>query len=253
MNKKRITAFGSLAMILMLSSCAEFQAWLNPDQAAQDQNKPEANLGASEEKGKSPEDKGKQEEAVGKTAEEKGKPKEAVGKTGDDQARQAEEKIKALEGSVKSLKDKTASLEKDLKDRTALLEKDLAAVKNRNDQIYESFTSRSTPAIIDTTAQDFAVARNLYGSFLIACDGVKPYLNGYEVKLAIGNLTHARFDGYKLKVKWGDRTSDFKKTAVILPGTWTKINVVLTPALAESVRKISVSLELEDVILNKQK
>lgn len=219
-NKKCTVAFASFALVLFLPACAEFQDTTTPD-AAPTRKKSEAKSGAQEDKG--------------------GK-KEAVGKTADDQRRAWEEKMRTLEASNKSLREKTAALEKEL-----------AAVKSRNDIIYESVTNESTPAIIDTAARDFAVAKNPYGSFLIACDGVAPYPNGYEVKLSIGNLTSASYDHYRLRIKWGDRSVEFKQPSQIPPGTWAKVSVVLAPAKAESVRTISVYLEIEDVVLKKNK
>lgn len=184
----------------------------------------------------------KKSEAKSGAPEDKGGKKESVGRTADHQSRAWEEKMRTLEASNKALRE-----------RTAALENELAAVKSRNDIIYESVTNESSPAVIDTTARDFAVARNPYGSFLIACDGVAPYPNGYEVKLSIGNLTSASYDRYKLRIKWGDRSVEFKQPSRIPPGTWAKVAVVLAPARAESVRIITVFLEIEDVVLKTNK
>jgi len=221
LNNKRAAAFAPFALVILLSSCAEFQDMTTPDDAAPTPKKSEARAGA-------PEDRG-------------GK-KEAVGKKEDDQRKAWEEKMRALDASNKALRE-----------RTAALEKELAAVKNRNDVILESVTNESAPAIIDTAARDFAVARNPFGSFLIACDGVVSYPNGYEVKLSIGNLTSASYDRYKLRIKWGDRSVEFKQPSQLPPGTWAKVSVVLAPAKAESVRTISVFLEIEDVVLKKNR
>ncbi len=222
LNKKCTPAFTLLASVLFLSSCAEFQDMTTPDDAATAPKKSEARAGA-------PEDRGGKKESVRKTAD-------------DQQRRVWGEKMRTLEASNKALRE-----------RTAALEKELAAVKSRNDAIFETVTNESAPAIIDTAARDFAVARNPYGSFLIACDGVAPYPNGYEVKLSIGNLTAASYDHYKLRIKWGNRSVEFKQPSQIPPGTWAKVSVVLAPAKAESVRTISVFLEIEDVVLKKNK
>jgi hypothetical protein len=173
------------------------------------------------------------------TLEDKKKPHDDK-KPSDDKSN--EERIKNLEGSMRALKDKVSTMESTV-----------GNLKTRSDSISDSLSGPSAPARIDTTVRDFSIAKNMYGSFLVACDGITPYLTGWEVKLTIGNLTSARFDGYKLKVKWGDRTAEFKKTDTILPGTWAYVTVVITPAKADAVRKILVYLEMEDVVLKKNK
>jgi hypothetical protein len=222
-----------IPMFLLLASCDQFRTTTAKNPALEDKNK------TPDSKGKTSGDKGKAD-ASGKTSTDKGKPGEAPAKPAE---KSADEKIRSLEGSVRSLKEKVMSLEKDV-----------GAVKSKSDSIGDTISARSIPAIIDTTSPgDVSVAKNLFGSFLIACDGVTHYLTGYEVKLTIGNLTSARFDGYRLKVKWGDRTKEFKKTEEILPGTWKKVTVVLEPATAESMRKLQVNLEMDDIVLKKEK
>jgi hypothetical protein len=175
-----------------------------------------------------------------KTLQDKKKSHDGKGGPTDDKSN--EEKIKSLEGSMRALKD-----------RVSTMESTVGNLKTHNDSTSDALSGPSAPARIDTTVKDFSIAKNMYGSFLVACDGITPYLTGWEVKLTIGNLTSARFDGYKLKVKWGDRTAEFKKTETILPGTWAYATVVLTPAKADAVRKILVYLEMEDVVLKKNK
>ncbi|MBI3581958.1 MAG: hypothetical protein HY098_07805 [Nitrospinae bacterium] len=259
---KWAAAFAPLAMVLSLSSCAELFGTTTPDTEATTQKTPEEKAGAPEEKGGQKEDVGKTAEEQGKAGEDKTKTteaskaastgtstavsaqkkKEAVVKTADEQGRVLDEKIKAIEASNKALREKTAAMEQEL-----------SALKTRNEAIYKSVTNEYSSATIDTTARDFAVAKNPYGSFLIACDGIAPVPNGYEVKLSIGNLTSASYDHYKLRVKWGDRSVEFKRTSPIPPGTWAKVSVILAPAKAENVRTISVFLEIEDVLLKKNK
>ncbi|MBI3793398.1 MAG: hypothetical protein HY280_01545 [Nitrospinae bacterium] len=215
-----------LSFTFAVSSCNKFEFKNDKNPPIDNKKNP-----ATTDKKKPPtEDKNKTPETTGD------KPWEEQGKVWDG-------KIKGIEGSMRSIKEKTMTMEKDL-----------AAVKTRNDSLYDSITGVSAPAKIDTTGRgDFSVAKNIYGSFLIACDGLSPIPGGYEVKLTIGNVTAARFDGYKLKVKWGDRVVELRKGDSIMPGSWTSISVVLSPATADSVKKILVYLEMTDVVLTKQK
>jgi hypothetical protein len=61
----------------------------------------------------------------------------------------------------------------------------------------------SDSATVSTEREGYGVARTQFGPFTVANRGVTPYLDGFKVKLAIGNLTSATFHGVKLTVTWG--------------------------------------------------
>lgn len=106
------------------------------------------------------------------------------------------------------------------------------------------------------------------GSFLIIVEDAVPYLDGYKVRLQIGNPSTAKYSGFKAKVKWAKKYNFPKFTAAFYrewrksiqekevsftdtlePGTWNKVELILSPAGADQLGYFEVSLETETVAL----
>lgn len=123
------------------------------------------------------------------------------------------------------------------------------------------------PAHVSTEEMVYGVAQTQFGAFTVKAMGVTPYLDGFKVKLAIGNLTSATFHGVKLKVTWGPlmpgsaparmrafkapKDHAFDLTTVLRPGADTNAEVSLTPAKPEEVKFIAVGLELNEMSLRR--
>lgn len=56
-----------------------------------------------------------------------------------------------------------------------------------------------------STLGDFGLLRTDVGTFLISIDDVEPYLEGYKLKLKIGNITSATYGQFKLSIEWGPK------------------------------------------------
>ena len=129
---------------------------------------------------------------------------------------------------------------------------------------------REGKASVDTSQEIYGVARNQFGSFPIVAKSVTPHLDGYKIRLEIGNLTLATFHGAVLKIEWGQpftkgmtpdqikaylndrKNKEFSVTTVFAPGAYTGVDVVLTPATANDVREIDVAITLDRLALRRR-
>jgi hypothetical protein len=108
------------------------------------------------------------------------------------------------------------------------------------------------------------------GSFLISVEDAVPYLDGYKVHLNIGNPSAARYRGFKLKLQWAKAFTKFDDfaawqewdkaikekevsfTETLMPGTWNKIEVIVSPAGVDELGYFHVSLETNTIALTPQ-
>ncbi len=99
------------------------------------------------------------------------------------------------------------------------------------------------------------------GFFLVACEGVKPYLDGYVVTLHIGNPTSATYTGFTLHAQWGGvfatpsdtmtQQRDIAFPNTLRPAAWNRVEVILTPATAEQMKSVFLSMETSQISLYK--
>ena len=105
---------------------------------------------------------------------------------------------------------------------------------------------------VSTEDMGYYIAQTKYGSFAVVCENVTPYLDGYKAQLSVGNLTNARFNGAKIGLHWGKDYNNSKVMSVtnsFLPGRYTTVEVILTPAKPEDIKTFSVTLEFVQVAL----
>jgi len=105
---------------------------------------------------------------------------------------------------------------------------------------------------VSTEDKGYYIAQTKYGSFAVVCENVTPYLDGYKAQLSVGNLTNARFNGAKIGLHWGkdyNNSKDMSVTNSFLPGRYTTVEVILTPAKPEDIKTFSVTLEFVQVAL----
>lgn len=142
-----------------------------------------------------------------------------------------------------------------LAEKIETLEAEVATLRSR---VY-ALESDSTE--ISTAGEAYGIARTKFGPFTFVSRGVAPHLDGYKIKLAVGNLTGATFHGAKLKVEWGPpykagkldeyaknrKEREFSVTTVLYPGTYSIVEVTLVPAKPEEVRMLTVGLQLNEM------
>lgn len=107
-------------------------------------------------------------------------------------------------------------------------------------------------ATISTTDQYSDVMTSQYGTFTVAPQGISPYLDGYKVKLRVGNLTAATFQRPTLKVYYGVDSMKMKEVPImpdLKSGWFTVTEVVLSPAKAEEVKTLMVGIETDSYSL----
>lgn len=153
-------------------------------------------------------------------------------------------------------KDSTESKISALEKRIGALEKTAAGQQKTLDQqkITNQFTAMEladvfdSPASVDTTTKNFSVAHNQYGAFTVAVTKLEPYLDGYKVTLNIGNLSNVTYTGATFKIDWGHfggygQEKQFTEPGDVLPGRYTQHEFALTPAKADEVKTINVSID----------
>ena len=121
-------------------------------------------------------------------------------------------------------------------------------------------------AFVNTEEGGYAIVRTKFGTFAIISEGYSQYLDGYKIKLKIGNLTSANFKDARLIVFWegqnagmedaGQRGSAQKNLIFYIPkelasGKYTNVDVILTPAGPDDIKTIQVGLELNELSLKK--
>jgi hypothetical protein len=107
------------------------------------------------------------------------------------------------------------------------------------------------------------------GSFLVSVVDVSPYLNGYRLKLNMGNPSSARFANSTIKIRWA-KAYDFSKftadtysswqksiheksvtlTSDLMPGTWNHEDVDLIPAGSNELGFLEMSIDTPTVSLS---
>lgn len=128
---------------------------------------------------------------------------------------------------------------------------------------YRVFALESGEATVSTEEEGYDVAKTKFGPITVSTRGATPYLDGFKVKLRIGNLTNANFNGAKLNVSWGppldeknieewsknQRKKEIDLTTRFLSGAFTDVEIALTPAKAEDIKSFTVGIELNQLSL----
>ena len=118
--------------------------------------------------------------------------------------------------------------------------------------------------------------------FLIVCDNVQPYADGQKLTFRIGNPNFVTFSVFKLQAKWGRAAptypgqsqqpnayetwiaqnaqwqrslheKEIDSVAVLRPGVWNTVDVILSPAKAEDLRYLAASMTTDQIALLRDK
>lgn len=82
------------------------------------------------------------------------------------------------------------------------------------------------------------------GSLLVGVSKVEPVLDGYRMTLRIGNPHSAVVNTSTLTVVWGGEHLKEQQIVDSLPaGKWADVVIVLTPATAEQVKGVGISID----------
>jgi hypothetical protein len=95
--------------------------------------------------------------------------------------------------------------------------------------------------------------------FLISCETVEPYLEGYRITLAIGNPHSVSFKNAKGTFGYGEELYEavvkqkisWSTTDQIRSGAWNRVQVTINPASAKDLRNTYVRFEVETASLTR--
>lgn len=164
------------------------------------------------------------------------------------------EKVKAADENQQKAVARIASLEKRVSDLTT----------TQFRHTLELNRLKEGSAQVSSEDHKYGIVHTEHGIFTVFAGEPRPFLDGYKVRLEIGNLTNARFTGAKIHVWWSrpydEKEPDkdleakdkvFDVSNVFPPGAYTNVDVALTPAKAEAIKTLSVGLEFNSMSLIK--
>lgn len=143
-------------------------------------------------------------------------------------------RIGELAKELKQTQEKNLELERELKDLVAAVGRDRESYK------WDKFFSTTDKIAYLTPGSDgYAAVRFDLGVLTASLIDIKPYANGTKVTLEFGNTLSATVTGLKATLDWGKvddkgtpmneqaKTKEVSFNEPLLPGSWTKVSVVL--------------------------
>ena len=104
-------------------------------------------------------------------------------------------------------------------------------------------------AFVSATESGYGLARTKLGPMTVSLSGAEKYVDGYKLRLQLGNITAAQLSGVHVNVAWGlfkvgtaQKTKDFEILKPLPPGTFTTTEILLSPADATEIKLVSVSV-----------
>jgi hypothetical protein len=103
--------------------------------------------------------------------------------------------------------------------------------------------------VVSCKGEGFTTVVTNNGLFLVSCDDASAYLNGFKLKLRIGNPSALTYNGIKLTIFTAQAVIPNDIVQDFLPGAWTSVDVVVAPATAAAVSSFIVKIETNKVSL----
>lgn len=118
------------------------------------------------------------------------------------------------------------------------------------------------------SSDGYGVSRTDHGDLFISLVDVKKFADGHKVTINIGNPNFAIFPDVNLKVRynksdknisnwieWWDtvQSTEHKIKENLNPGTWNKVEIILSPSTEEQTGWIEIEPEIARTILNPYK
>lgn len=179
--------------------------------------------------------------------------------------------VPALEAKAKELEKRIAALEGKLAENEKTMEQVRASLEFLALRVL--VLENGEEAALSCTEQGYSFVPTQLGKFMISCDDLKPFGDGYKVTLRVGNPHFVTLNGVKLTVRYGPRMpqaagSGPQRVAwdewqhsvreksvdlnnVLLPAAWNRVDVVLAPAKAEEVGFIGVKMVVDKLTLRR--
>lgn len=161
---------------------------------------------------------------------------------------------------IANLQSQVIELQKRVDALDATLKWDEYLLSNKQDR-HDSIT-------LNLTEHTFQRLDTDTGFFLISVEEVVPYLNGYKLRLKIGNPSSADYAGPKITVKWNKQypydkytqasfeewqkagqEKDASLTDILASGSWNKVEVIIAPATVEQLGFVTLTMSTDTVRL----
>jgi hypothetical protein len=126
-------------------------------------------------------------------------------------------------------------------------------------------------ALLDPTTKSYQRIDTSLGSLLISVKSVQPYLDGYKVTLLIGNPYAMDFNGFGVSCKWSasyvytngvvanvdevqksEKSKNLEQIEVLRSGCWNSVELTISPATADEMKMLRISLNPSIVSLLKK-
>lgn len=121
--------------------------------------------------------------------------------------------------------------------------------------------------ILDASSSAYSVVHTNHGPLVVAVDNAKEYLDGYKLKLKVGNLTAGVLTKVKISLTWGPSPSDpgfpdtpsgveqaykrhdYDVREELLPGTFNTVEILVSPAKVNELKWIAIKVVVGGVRL----
>lgn len=115
----------------------------------------------------------------------------------------------------------------------------------------------SYTAGLNLTDKSFSAVRTSLGLFLVSVQDVTPFANGVKLRLDVGNPQAMTYSGLKFRISWKtasnssgpDETKEIDLPQRFLPGMWNRAELVISPAKADDLVDVRVSIDPNQVQL----
>ncbi len=125
-----------------------------------------------------------------------------------------------------------------------------------NDILLSGKQDADTNIFLSTSSRGTQPINAGLGVLLVSVQNVTPYLSGYQLTLSVDNPNFATYSQNSVVLLWGPSapntpTYTFKKNLVsdFLPGTWTPVTLILTPATPKDLEYLNLSLQSSEIKL----
>lgn len=130
----------------------------------------------------------------------------------------------------------------------------LAYVGDRfNEKVQEiAKTGQGVPRslIVDFSSTGYLAVEATPGQRLyLSPDGATPLLDGYTLKLQVGNPSSASLNGLTFHLRWSTNETTIEVPATVSPGYWQTIEIPIAPASAADLHTVTLSLETKGIFM----
>ena len=123
----------------------------------------------------------------------------------------------------------------------------------------------------DPTSKGYQRIDTTLVPLFIAVRNLTPYLDGYKMTIEIANPYNMTFDGFQVSCNWGtsfkyskgavtnyaevaasQKKLDERQTAVLASGWWNPVELTITPATAEEIKNVWISIKPDAINLHRK-